>query len=115
EMAVAPRELIPSLPRLVAQRDAPVARPSDLAVSRLACEAARSVKTVLTGDGCDEVLGGYRRYVAEAMSGGVEAFPARLLAPLVSAGRFDTAAAALRLNGWRGRPFSTPNASKKPD
>ena len=106
EMAVAPRELIPSLPRLVAQRDAPVARPSDLAVYRLACEAARSVKTVLTGDGCDEVLGGYRRYVAEAMSGGVEAFPARLLAPLVSAGRFDTAAAALRLNGWRYKLFA---------
>lgn len=114
EIVVAPRELMPSLPGLVAQRDAPVARPSDLAVYRLACEAARSVKTVLTGDGCDEVLGGYRRYVAEAMSGGVEAFPARLLAPLVSAGRFDTAAAALRLNGWRHRLFANPIESKTP-
>jgi asparagine synthase (glutamine-hydrolysing) len=114
EVVVAPRELIPSLPKLVAQRDAPVPRPSDLAVYRLACEAARSAKAVLTGDGCDEVLGGYRRYVAEAMSGGIEAFPARLLAPLVSAGRFDTAAAALRLNGWRHRLFIHPMEKKSP-
>ena len=103
EIVVAPRELIPSLPKLVACRDAPVSRPSDLAVHRLACEAARGARTVLTGDGCDEILGGYRRYVADRLCGGVEAFPARLLAPLVSAGRFDRAAAALKLNGWRRR------------
>ncbi|TAK84955.1 MAG: asparagine synthase (glutamine-hydrolyzing) [Betaproteobacteria bacterium] len=113
EVVVAPRELIPSLAKLVASRDAPVSRPSDLAVYRLACEAARGAKSVLTGDGCDEVLGGYRRYLAEAMSGGVESFPARLLAPLVSAGRFDTAAAALRLNGWRNTLFTVEKAMEK--
>jgi asparagine synthase (glutamine-hydrolysing) len=101
EIVIAPRDLIPSLAKLVAQRDAPVSRASDLAVHRLACEAGRVTKTVVTGDGCDEVLGGYRRYVAERMSGGVEGFPARLLAPLVSAGRFDSAAASLKLQGWR--------------
>lgn len=98
EVMIAPRELLSSLPRLVAQRDAPLARASDLAVHRLACEAARISKTVITGDGSDEILGGYRRYVAE-----VHHVPKRLFAPLVSAGRFDTAAAELKLNGWRHR------------
>ena len=96
EVLIAPRELLSSLPRLVAQRDAPLARASDLAVHRLAAEAARITKTVVTGDGSDEILGGYRRYVAE-----MHHVPKRLFAPLVSAGRFDTAAAEVKLNGWR--------------
>jgi asparagine synthase (glutamine-hydrolysing) len=112
EVVIAPRDLLPSLSRLVAFRDAPVSRPSDLAVHRLACEAGRVTKTVVTGDGCDEVLGGYRRYVAECITGGVEGFPTRLLAPLVHAGRFDTAAAALTLNGWRHKLSSGPMAEE---
>ncbi len=65
EISVAPGELVAALPKLIAQRDAPLARPSDLAVHRLLTEAGTSVRVVLTGDGCDEVLGGYRRYIAE--------------------------------------------------
>lgn len=106
EIVVAPGELMCHLEYLVARRDAPVPRPSDLVLCRLAGEAGRRVKRVLTGDGCDEVLGGYRRYVAEVVCGGVDAFPARLLAPLVSAGRFDTAAGPLRLNGARNSLFT---------
>jgi asparagine synthase (glutamine-hydrolysing) len=49
------------------------------------------------------VLGGYRRYVAQVMCGSVAAFPARLLAPLVSKGRFDTAAAPLKLRPHRAQ------------
>jgi asparagine synthase (glutamine-hydrolysing) len=113
EIVVTPQELIAHLEYLVACRDAPLSRPSDLALCRLAGEAGRRVKTVLTGDGCDEVLGGYRRYVAEVVCGGVDAFPARLLAPLVSAGRFDTAAGPLRLNGWRDTLFKANHVRKK--
>jgi asparagine synthase (glutamine-hydrolysing) len=65
EISVAPRDLVAALPKLIAQRDAPLARPSDLAVHRLVTEAGASVRVVLSGDGCDEVLGGYRRYIAE--------------------------------------------------
>src|SRR3954462_769780 len=65
EIVVGSRDFADALPKLVAQRDAPLARPSDLAFHRLACEAAPAVGGVLTGEGCDEVLGGYRRYVAE--------------------------------------------------
>ena len=81
EFVVAPEELLSHLEYLVACRDAPVPRASELVVCRLASEAARHVKSAITGDGCDEVLGGYRRYAAEVMCGSVDAFPVRLLAP----------------------------------
>jgi asparagine synthase (glutamine-hydrolysing) len=106
EVVIAPRELLSSLSKVVAHRDAPLSLPSDLAVHRLATEASRITKTVVTGDGCDEVLGGYRRYVAE-----VNHVPTRLFAPLVSAGRFDTAAAKLKLEGWSDRLIKEPKES----
>src|SRR5258706_4136256 len=65
EISIAPRELVAALPRLIALRDAPLARPSDLAGHRLVTRAGASVRVGLTGDRCDEVLGGYRRYIAE--------------------------------------------------
>lgn len=84
EIVLAPAELMCHLEFLVACRDAPVARPSDLAVCRLASEAGRSVKRVLTGDGCDEVLGGYRPSAAQALASGADRAPGQLLAPLAS-------------------------------
>ena len=68
EIVAAPRELPALLERLVAQRDAPLGRASDLAVHLLAAEAARSVPRALTGEGCDEVLGGYRRYALRSVT-----------------------------------------------
>ena len=112
EIVVTPQELVSHLEYLIACRDAPVPRASELAVCRLATEAGRHVKSVMTGDGCDEVLGGYRRYVAQVVCGGVDAFPARLLAPLVHTGRFDTAAAPLGLNGYPARLL--PRAAHAP-
>jgi asparagine synthase (glutamine-hydrolysing) len=70
EVVVKPSDLAPSLERMVAALDAPLGRASDLAVHRLASEASRSVRIVLTGDGCDEVLGGYRRHVMESFQPG---------------------------------------------
>src|SRR3954471_12817015 len=68
EVVSAPRELAALLAALVRQRDAPLTRASDLAVHALATEAARSVPRALTGEGCDEVLGGYRRYVVRSLN-----------------------------------------------
>jgi asparagine synthase (glutamine-hydrolysing) len=64
EIVVKPAELLPALASLVERHDGPVA-PSVLAMHRLAAEAARSEQSVLSGDGCDEVVGGYRKLVAE--------------------------------------------------
>jgi asparagine synthase (glutamine-hydrolysing) len=62
ELVLQPREILARLPQLVASRDAPFARPADIALHLLAREAARRVRVALSGDGGDEVLGGYRRY-----------------------------------------------------
>jgi asparagine synthase (glutamine-hydrolysing) len=64
ELSAQPKDLVDALPRLVALRDAPLALPSDLAFDALAREASRTCHAILAGDGGDEVLGGYRRYVA---------------------------------------------------
>src|SRR5260221_1504131 len=62
EIVLDRRQVLAQLPQLVASRDAPVSRPADVALHLLALEAARSVKVALSGDGGDEILGGYRRH-----------------------------------------------------
>jgi len=47
-------------------RGAPLSNPADIAVYVLACEASKHVKVVLSGEGADELLGGYPKYIVEA-------------------------------------------------
>jgi asparagine synthase (glutamine-hydrolysing) len=53
------------LPALTRFRDAPVAEPSDIPIFLLSQEARKTVKMVLTGEGADEILGGYPKHVYE--------------------------------------------------
>jgi asparagine synthase (glutamine-hydrolysing) len=62
EIVLAKRDVLAELPRLVAGRDAPFSRPADVALYLLAREASRHAKVALSGDGGDEILGGYRRH-----------------------------------------------------
>jgi asparagine synthase (glutamine-hydrolysing) len=62
EVVLERRDVLANLPQLVASRDAPVSRPADVALYLLARQAARKVKVALSGDGGDEILGGYRRH-----------------------------------------------------
>jgi len=62
EVLLQRRDVLAQLPSLVASRDAPVSRPADVALHLLAREAARKVRVALSGDGGDEILGGYRRH-----------------------------------------------------
>jgi asparagine synthase (glutamine-hydrolysing) len=62
ELVLASRDLVARLPELVARRDAPFSRPADAALYLLAEQAARSIGVALSGDGSDEILGGYRRH-----------------------------------------------------
>jgi asparagine synthase (glutamine-hydrolysing) len=89
EMVVTYRDLIERLPQLVAYRDAPVSEPSDIPIYLLAREAARSVKMVLTGEGSDEILGGYPKHIAERFAQGYQLLPGyvrhRFIEPLTHA------------------------------
>ncbi len=112
EIVVANRDIVEWLPRLVAFRDAPVSEPSDIPIHLLAREAGRTVKMVLTGEGSDEILGGYPKHVVERFAPGFQLLPRllrrRLIEPLVRAlpyefRRVKTAVTNLNIEDWRER------------
>jgi asparagine synthase (glutamine-hydrolysing) len=112
EIVVTQQDLMGKLAKLVAYRDAPVSEPSDIPIYMLACEAARSVKMVLTGEGSDELLGGYPKHVMERLAWTYRALPAvvrrGLIGPLAHAlpygfRRVKTAIAVANIDDWRER------------
>ncbi|HEY0100195.1 MAG TPA: asparagine synthase (glutamine-hydrolyzing) [Pyrinomonadaceae bacterium] len=62
ETIVSPEDFFGALPRLVWHEDEPLAHPSSVALYFVSRLAAQHVKVVLTGEGSDEMLGGYERY-----------------------------------------------------
>jgi asparagine synthase (glutamine-hydrolysing) len=62
EVVVSPDEFFGALPRLIWNEDEPIAHPSSIPLYFVSKLAAEHVKVVLTGEGSDEVLGGYNRY-----------------------------------------------------
>jgi asparagine synthase (glutamine-hydrolysing) len=116
EVAVTPDDFRALWRRLTWHRDAPISEPADIAVFRLAELARRSVTVVLSGEGSDELFGGYPKHryaLASSMAGLV---PARLRSTAframerslpASAGRLRIALRALsgrdessRFRGW---------------
>ncbi len=112
EITVKDGDLVERLPALIGFRDAPVSEPSDIPIYMLACEAARSVKMVLTGEGSDEILGGYPKHVVERFVRPYQWLPGglrrHLFAPLAHAlpyefRRIKTAVTNLNIVDWRER------------
>lgn len=62
EVVVSAKEFFSVLPKLVWHEDEPIAHPSSVALYFVSKLAAEHVKVVLTGEGSDELLGGYGRY-----------------------------------------------------
>jgi asparagine synthase (glutamine-hydrolysing) len=62
EVTVGPRDFAELWHKLTWHRDAPLSEPADVAVFRLAELAAQHVKVVLSGEGSDELFGGYPKH-----------------------------------------------------
>lgn len=83
ELEVSVDQVIALLPDLVRFRDAPVAEPSDIPIYLLAKESRKTVKMVLTGEGSDEILGGYPKHVYERYAGNYQMLPGLLRRGLI--------------------------------
>jgi asparagine synthase (glutamine-hydrolysing) len=75
EVTVAPRDVAPSLTTLARHFDEPFADPAAVPLLALSQLAREHVKVVLTGDGGDELFGGYRRYVADQLASAYQRLP----------------------------------------
>ena len=112
ELTVNFDDIVANLPKLVGYRDAPVSEPSDIPIYMLAREASKTVKMVLTGEGSDEILGGYPKHVYERFAQGYQLLPGyirhNLIAPLTQSlpyefRRAKTAVTNLNIEDWRER------------
>jgi asparagine synthase (glutamine-hydrolysing) len=68
-------DIVELLPEIVDATDEPFAISSSIPLLLLSRAARQQVTVVLTGDGGDEVLGGYAHYLYERWAGQVRAFP----------------------------------------
>ncbi|MBA3733296.1 asparagine synthase (glutamine-hydrolyzing) [Patescibacteria group bacterium] len=64
EIKIGPEEYFKVLPKAVYHFDEPVADPSAIGLYFVAREARKHVKVVLSGEGADELFGGYNIYLA---------------------------------------------------
>jgi asparagine synthase (glutamine-hydrolysing) len=112
ELTISQSQLMDHLPALIRYRDAPVAEPSDIPIYLLACEARRTVKMVLTGEGSDEFLGGYPKHVYEHYARLYQRLPALLRHGLIGPltrylpygfRRAKTLVANLNVDDWQQR------------
>jgi asparagine synthase (glutamine-hydrolysing) len=106
--------------RLSWHRDAPLSEPADVAVFRLAQLARQQVKVVLSGEGSDELFGGYPKYRFAGVTRWAGPLPASVLRRLerslpASKARLGVAMRALsetsraeRMRGWFA-PFTARN------
>ena len=62
EIRLSRNEFFESLPQLIWHEDEPICWPSSVSLFFVSKLAARQVKVVLTGEGSDELFGGYERY-----------------------------------------------------
>ena len=65
EVVVEPDSFMEQWPTAVLRRGAPVSEPADIPILILSKMASHTVKMVLTGEGSDELMGGYPKHRAE--------------------------------------------------
>ncbi|AWT56777.1 asparagine synthase (glutamine-hydrolyzing) [Mycolicibacterium smegmatis] len=67
EMRLSPGEFLRSLPAAVWHRDEPLAEPSEIPLMALSRMAREHVTVVLSGEGGDELFGGYPKYRVDSL------------------------------------------------
>jgi len=77
ERIIKAEDIIEFLPEAIYYRDGPVSEPSDVPILLLSRMASEKVKMVLTGEGSDEILGGYPKHVYEKYADYSEHLPIR--------------------------------------
>lgn len=95
ETVCRPEDVIELLPRLAASADNLLADQSMVPLAKLASLASQQVKVILTGDGGDELLGGYQTYSALRVAApyirltppGIREFVARMIRRVPKASR----------------------------
>ena len=75
ELEVGPNDLVTTLPMLVNHLDEPLTDPAIVPTYLLSKMAGAYVKVVLSGEGADELFGGYRRYSLDWLSSWYQQMP----------------------------------------
>ncbi|NUO17899.1 asparagine synthase (glutamine-hydrolyzing) [bacterium] len=70
ELVVSPEEFFKSMRELIAERALPLSLPNEVLIYELSKRARDSVKAILSGEGADELFGGYHRLLARVRSDG---------------------------------------------
>src|SRR5690606_25246721 len=83
-------------------RDGPISEPADIAIFRIAQYARQTVKVLLSGEGSDELFGGYPKYAYDPKIGRLAALPQCLMRAgerLLPGSKFRARQAARALTG----------------
>jgi len=75
EVLISPSDFVNNLENIIWFRDIPLSEPADVPVYILSRLASEKVKVVLSGEGGDEVFGGYYKYFLESYTRYIRALP----------------------------------------
>jgi asparagine synthase (glutamine-hydrolysing) len=103
EVLVREEEYAARLVELTSCRDAPMSEPADVAIAQMSGVAKQLVKVVLSGEGADEVFGGYPKYTCASVP-----HPLRWLVRLLGPERVSRCAGFLGID--RRRSFVAARA-----
>jgi asparagine synthase (glutamine-hydrolysing) len=81
EVMVDSKDFIDLWEKLSWHRDGPMSEPADIAIHKIAMQARADVKVLLSGEGSDEIFGGYPKYAYESKLAPLASIPAFLRVP----------------------------------
>ena len=109
---VRPGDFMSLWPWLSRHRGAPLSEPADVAVFRLADAARDHVKVVLSGEGSDELFGGYPKYRYAGLTAAVGRVPSAIRTPVLTAAERHLPARGRRL-GVAMRALAEPTMQQR--